>query len=113
MRRPIVERISTQSFNLSFILASILTQRFNASLAPIAIDPSPSEHATSKINTVQNVGLRYGNRFNTELPKIARGICHCLTPLLDVMREVMVAILPAVLDALVVQNLSVVIEADA
>jgi DNA invertase Pin-like site-specific DNA recombinase len=36
-----------------------------ASLAPITIDPSPSEHATSKINTVQNIGLRYSGRFDT------------------------------------------------
>ena len=48
------------------ILATILTQRFNASLTPIAIDPSPSEHATSKIDTVQNIGLWYGNRINTD-----------------------------------------------
>ena len=48
------------------ILATILTQRFNASLTPIAIDPSASEHATSDINAIQNIGLWYGNRINPD-----------------------------------------------
>jgi hypothetical protein len=48
------------------ILATILAQRFNASLTPIAIDPSASEHATSNIDAIQNIGLWYGNRLNTE-----------------------------------------------
>jgi hypothetical protein len=61
-----MERISAPIFQFVIILATILTQRFNASLTPIAIDPSASEHATSKINTVQNIGLRYGNRFDTQ-----------------------------------------------
>ena len=49
---------------------------------PITIDPSPSEHATSEINTVQNIGLWNGNRINTRPPpEIGHGTGHCLTPL--------------------------------
>ncbi len=95
------------------ILTTILTQRFNASLTPIAIDPSPSEHATSKIYAVQNIGWWYSNRINTERrQRLDTGPATAELPYLDVMREVMVAIFESVLDALVVQNLSVMIEAD-
>ena len=66
VRRPIVKGVLLPVLQPIIILATILTQRFNASLTPIAIDPSASEHATSNINAIQNVGLRYGNRLNTE-----------------------------------------------
>jgi hypothetical protein len=93
--------------------APILTQCFNASFAPIAIDPSSSEHATSKIYAVQNVGWWYGNRINTERrQRLDTGPATAELPYFYVVLEVMVAVLPAVLNALVVQNLSVMIEAD-
>jgi hypothetical protein len=60
-----VERISAPIFQFVIILTAILTQRFNTSFAPIAIDPSPSEHATSNIDTIQNIGRRYSGRFDT------------------------------------------------
>jgi hypothetical protein len=95
------------------ILTTILTQRLNASFAPIAIDPSSSEHPTNKINTVQNIGLWYSNRINTERCKrLETRPTTAELPYFDVVREVVVAVLPTVLDALVVQNLSVMVEAD-
>ena len=96
------------------ILATILTQRFNASLTPIAIDPSASEHATSNINAIQNIGLWHGNRLNTERrQRLETRLATAELPYLDVVREVVVPVLPAVLNALVVQNLGIVTEADA
>jgi hypothetical protein len=113
MRCPIMERIFAPILQPIIILATILTQRFNTSFAPIAIDPSSSEHAASKIYTVQNIGWWYGNRINTERrQRLDTGPATTELPYFDVMREVMVAILPSVHNALVVQNLSVVIEAD-
>ena len=95
------------------ILTTILTQCFNASFASIAIDPSSSEHATSKINAVQNIGLRYGNRINADRgQRLDTRLATAQLPYLDIVRKVVIAVLPSVLDALVVQNLSVMIETD-
>ena len=114
MGGPVMEWIFAPILQPIIILATILTQRFNASFAPIAIDPSSSEHATSNINnTIQNVGLWYGNRLNTKrCQRLETGPATAELPYSDVMGEVMVAILESVLDALVVQYLSVVIETD-
>jgi hypothetical protein len=65
MRSPVVEWISAPIFQFVIVLTAILPQRFNASLTSIAIDPSPSKHATSNINTIQNVGMRYRDCFDT------------------------------------------------
>jgi hypothetical protein len=65
MASPIVKGVLAPILQPIIILTAILTQRFNTSFAPIAIDPSPWEHATNKINTVENIGLRYSGRFDT------------------------------------------------
>ena len=73
-----MEGILFPVLQLIIILTTILTQRFNASLTPIAIDPSSSEHATSKINAVQNIRLWYGNRINPErCQRLETGPGHC------------------------------------
>ena len=85
------------------ILTTILTQCFNASFASIAIDPSSSEHATSKINAVQNIGLRYGNRINADRgQRLDTRLATAQLPYLDIVWEVVVAVLPSVLNAFVV-----------
>ena len=80
----------------------------------MGIDPSASEHATSKIDTVQNIGLRHGDRINAHRGQgLDTRVATAQLPYLDIVREVVIAVLPAMLDAFVVQDPCIVVEPDA
>src|ERR1700722_2848315 len=114
MARPVVKWILAPILQPLIILATILTKRFSASLTAIGINPGPSEHAASKIDAVKNIGLWHGNRFNTQRrQRLETRPAAAELPHFNVVRKIMVSVFPSVFDALVVQDLRIVIEADA
>jgi hypothetical protein len=59
-------------------------------------------NATSNINAVQNIGLWYGNRNTDRRQRLDTRLATAQLPYLDIVWEVVVAVLPSVLNAFVV-----------
>ena len=101
-------------FQLVVVLASILPESLDTSLASVWIDPGSTEHPPRNVNAVENAQFWNNNGINAEsCQRLNAGSPSRKLPDLYVVWEVVVAVLPAVLDALVVQDLGVMFQSDA
>ena len=105
MAGPIMKGVFAPILQFVIILTTVLTKCFNASFTATGINPGPSEHAASKIDAIKNIGLRNGNRFNTQRrQRLHTRPATAELPYFDVVWEIVIPVLPAVLQSLVVQH---------
>jgi hypothetical protein len=109
-----MERVLLPVLQFVIILTAVLTQRLDAALTSIDVNPRTTKHPPHDIDAVEDARLGDNHRI------YAQSI-ECLEPrspsrqfsVFDVVRKLVVSVLPAMLDALVLKYLRIVIEADA
>src|SRR4029077_13940327 len=99
---------------LQFVIILTAGQRFNTSLTPIDVNPRTTKHPPHDIDTIEDARLGDNHRIYAQsIERLEPRTPSGQFTMLDIIREMVIAIFPAVFPTLVVKHLRIVIEANA